>query len=183
MDDLAVLVPAHVELALVLVRPFLGHVVRGVACARGVVQEERLIGCGDVGVLDELDGLVGQVAAQVIAFLRLLGLLDRVVVVGQLREPLVGFAAQETVVALEAAPERPAVVGSGCRGMFGRGQVPLADAESVVAFLQQHLADHAPVEGQHAVIAGVAGGGLGDRGQPDRMVVAPGQDAAARRRA
>ena len=61
--------------------------------------------------------------------------------------------------------------------------MPLADAEGVVAFLHQHLAEHAPVEGQDAVVAGVAGGGLGDRGQPDRVVVAPGQDAAARRRA
>ena len=181
VDDLAVLVPAHVELALVLVRPFLGHVVRGMSCARGVVQEERLIGCGDVSVLDELDRLVGQVAAQVVAFLRLPGLLDRVVVIGQLWEPLVGFAAQKTVVALEAAPERPAVVGTGCRGVFGGRQVPLADTEGVVAFLQQHLADHAPVEGQHAVVAGVTGGGLGNRGQPDRMVIAPGQDAATRR--
>ncbi len=113
----------------------------------------------------------------------MLGLLDRVVVVGQLGEPLVGFAAQEAVVALEAAPERPAVVGSGGGGVFGGRQVPFPDAEGVVALLQQHLAEHAPVEGQDAVVAGVAGGGLGDRGQPDRVVVAPGQDAAARGRA
>ena len=157
--------------------------VRRVAGAGGVVQEERLIGRGDVGVLDELDGLVGQVGAQVIAFLRLLGLLDGVVVVGQLREPLIGFAAQEAVVALEAAAQRPAVIGAGGGGVLGRRQVPLADAEGVVAFLQQHLADHAPVEGQDAVVAGVAGGGLGDRRQPERVVVAPGQDAAARGRA
>ena len=183
VDDLAVLVPAHVELALVLVRPFLGHMVRRVAGARGVIQEERLVRRVDLRILDELDGLVGQVDAQVVALLRRLGLLDLVVVVGQLRIPLVGFAAQEAVVALEAAPERPAVVGPGRRRVFGGRQVPLADAEGVVALLQQHLAEHAPVKGQDAVVAGVAGGGLGDRGQPDRVVVAPGQDAAARRRA
>ena len=113
VDDLAVLVPAHVELALVLVRPLLGHVVRGVAGAGGVIQEEGLVRRVDLRILDELDGLVGQVDAQVVALLRRLGLLDLVVVVGQLRIPLVGFAAQEAVETLEAAPERPAVVGPG----------------------------------------------------------------------
>ncbi len=183
VDDLAVLVPTHVELALVLIGPLLGHVVRGMAGARGVVQEEGLVRRVDLRILDELDGLVGQVDAQVVALLRRLGLLDLVVVVGQLRIPLVGFAAQEAVETLEAAPERPAVVGPGRCRVFGRRQVPLPDAEGVVALLQQHLAEHAPVEGQDAVVAGVAGGGLGDRGQADRVVVAPGQDAAARRRA
>ena len=76
VDDLAVLVPAHVELALVLVGPFLRHVVRGVAGAGGVIQEERLIRRIDLRILDELDRLVGQVDAQVVAFLRRLGLLD-----------------------------------------------------------------------------------------------------------
>ena len=94
-----------------------------------------------------------------------------------------GFAAQEAVETLEAAPERPAVVGPGRCRVFGGRQVPLPDAEGVVALLHQHLAEHAPVKGQDAVVAGVAGGGLGDRGQADRVVVAPGQDAAARRRA
>ena len=43
-----------------------------VAGARGVVEKEGLVRCIDVGVLNELDGLVGQVDAQVIAFLRCL---------------------------------------------------------------------------------------------------------------
>ena len=81
------------------------------------------------------------------------------VIVGQFGIPLVGFAAQEAVVALEAVAERPAVVRAGGRRVFGGCQVPFADAEGVVAFLQQHLADHAPVKGQDAVVAGVAGGG------------------------
>ena len=183
MDDLAVLFPAAVELALVLVRPLLGHVVRRVTGAGGVVQEEGLVGRVDVRVLDELDRLVGQIDAQMVAVLRQCRLLDLVVVVGQFRIPLVGLATQEAVVALEAATERPAVVGAGGGRVLGRRQVPLADAEGVVAVLQQHLADHRPVEGQDAVVARVAGGGLGDRRQAERVVVAPGQDAAPRRRA
>ena len=183
VDDLAVLVPTHVELALVLVRPLLGHVVRSVPGTRGVVEEERLVRRIDVCVLDELDGLVGQVDAQVVALRRRLGLLDLMVVVGQFRIPLVGLAAHETVVALETAAERPAVVGPGRRHVLGGRQVPFAHAEGVVALRRQHLTEHALVEGQDAVVAGVAGGGLGDRGQPDGVVIAPGEDAAARRRA
>ena len=183
VDDLAVLVPAHVELALVLVRPFLGHMVRRVAGARGVVEEEGLVRCIDVGVLNELDGLVGQVDAQVIAFLRCLLRFDCVVVVDQLRIPLVGIAAQETVVALEAAAKRPAVVRTCCRLMFGRRQVPLADAKGIITLRQQHLADHALVERQDGVVAGVPSRSLGDRAKTHRVVIAPGGNTGTRRRA
>ena len=47
-DLLAQLVPAHVELALELVDPFLGRLVRRVAAAGHVIDEERLIGSGGV---------------------------------------------------------------------------------------------------------------------------------------
>ena len=42
---LALHIPAVVELALVLVRPLLGHMVRRVTGTRGEVHEERLVGC------------------------------------------------------------------------------------------------------------------------------------------
>ncbi len=163
VDDLAVLLPAAVELALVLVGPLLGHVVRRVSGAGGVVHEERLVGRVDMRVLDELDRLVRQVDADVVALFGKCGLLDLMVVVGELRIPLVRLTAEETVVALEATAERPAIVGPGSGGVLGRSQVPLAHAEGVVALLQEHLGQHRPIEGQNAVVAGVAGGGLGDR--------------------
>ena len=155
MDDLAVVLPAAVELALVLISPLLRHMVRRMTGAGGVVEEEGFVGGVDVRVLDELDRLVGQIDAQMVAVLRQCGLLDLVVVVGQFRIPLVGLATEEAVVALEAATKRPAVVGAGGGGVLGRRQVPFAHTEGVVAFLYQHLADHAPIEGQNAVVAGV----------------------------
>ena len=153
VDDLAVLVPAGVELALVLVGPLLGDMVRRVAGAGAVVQVERLVRRVDVGVLDELDRPVGQVGAQVVAVLGLRRLLDRVVVVDQFGEPLVGVAAEEAVEALEPAAERPPVVRPGRRLMLRRRQMPLADQERVVAVRQQHLAQHALVERQDGVVA------------------------------
>ena len=52
---------ALVELALVLVGPLRGHVVRRVTGARREVHEERLVGIDDLGRLDEADRLVGEV--------------------------------------------------------------------------------------------------------------------------
>ena len=180
---LAVGVPAVVELALVLVGPFLGHLVRRVVGAGGEVQEERLVRRDLLEVGDELDGLVGQIDGQVIALLGRLRRLDLVVVVDQVGIVLVGVAAEEAVVALEAAAERPAVVGAGRADLLGRGQVPLADAERVVAMRQQHLGQEAVLERDGAVGAGVARRALGDARHAVGVVVAPGQHARARRRA
>ena len=135
VDDLAVFVPAHIEFTLVLVRPLLGNMMRGMPGPRGVIHVEGLVRRVDVRILDEFNGFIGQVAAQVVALLWRAGRFHGVVVVGQLGEPLVGFAAQEAVKTFEAAPERPAVVGSGCSGVFGGRQVPFPDAEGVVALL------------------------------------------------
>ncbi len=74
---LAQLVPSLVELALVLVGPVLGDVVRGVGGARGEIDEERLV--GDQGLLlgDPGNRLIGHVRHQVVALFRRLRHLDR----------------------------------------------------------------------------------------------------------
>ena len=63
----AQLVPALVELALVLVRPFLRHVVRRVGGAGREVDEERLVGNERLLLADPVDRLVGHVLHEVIA--------------------------------------------------------------------------------------------------------------------
>ena len=157
---LAIGLPAIVELALVLVGPFLAHVMRRVHGPGAEVHEEGLVGRHLFGVGDEADGLVHQVLGDVIALLRRLGRLHLVVVVDQFRVVLVGLAAEKAVVALKAAAQRPAVVGAGRRDLVGRGQVPLADGVGVVAVLQQDLRQKAVLEGDVAVGAGIAGRGL-----------------------
>ena len=93
---LAQLVPALVELALVLVGPFLGHVVRGVAGARREIHEERLVGHQRLLLARPLDRLAGHVVGEVIALLgRLLRFDGRGALVDR-RVPLVGLAADET---------------------------------------------------------------------------------------
>ena len=95
-------VPAVVELARVLVGPFLGHLVRRVVGAGGEVQEERFVGRDLFQIRDELDRLVRQIGGEVVALLRRLRRLDLVVVEDQVRVVLVGVAAEEPVVAVEA---------------------------------------------------------------------------------
>ena len=139
---LSVGVPAGVELALVAVGPLLRHVVGSVRRAGREVHEERLLGGIHVRVEDLLDRVVGQVLAEVVALLRRPRLRDRRVVLGQVGIPLVGLAAEEAVEALEPAAERPAVERARRGVVLRRRQVPLAEAERVVAVLEQHLGQH-----------------------------------------
>ncbi len=143
---LAVGVPAVVELAGVLVGPLLGHVVRRVRRAEAEVQVEGLVGVDLPGVGDELDRLVDEVRGEVVALLGRRRRLDLVVVVDEVGIPLARVAAEEAVEALEAARQRPAVVGSGRGLLVARRQVPLADHVGVVAVLEQHLREHAVLE-------------------------------------
>ena len=172
---LAVALVAHVEAALVLLDPLLGGVVGGVGGAGAEVHEERLVGHDHLGVFDELDRLVGEVGGQVVAVLGHRRLLHRVVVVDQVRVPLVGLAAQEPVVALEAAADRPVALGRGHVHLVGRDQVPLAEHVGVPAALAQHLGDGGALEGDVAVGVGEPRGRLGDAGHAVGGVVAAGQ--------
>ena len=175
--------PAVVEHAGVPVRPFLGHVVRRVRRSEAEVQVERLAGIHLLGVGDELDRPVDEVLGEVVPLLRRPRRLDLVVVVDEVRIPLARVPAEEAVEALEAAAQRPAVEGADGRLLVARGQMPLPHHERAVAVLDEHLREQAVLERDHAVVAGIAGGQLGDRRHAVGVVVAPGDDARAARRA
>ena len=91
-DHLAVGVPAVIELALVLVGPLFGDVMRSVHGSRAEVHEERFVGRHLLGFSNKTDGFVYQVFRQVIAFFRCFFLLDNVVVVDQFRVILLRVA-------------------------------------------------------------------------------------------
>ena len=181
--QLAVRLVPHVELALVLVGPLLRRVVRRVARARAVVEEERLLRRDRLRVLDERERLVGDVDAEVVALLRRGRLLDRVVVVHEIRIPLVGLGAEEAVEALEPAPDRPLPAHRREVHLVLGAQVPLADHVGVPTALAEHLGDVAALERDVAARVGEAGRGFGDAGHAVRRVVAAGQQARTRRRA
>jgi hypothetical protein len=82
----------------------------------------------------------------VVALLWRVGLVDRVVVVHEIRIPLVRLAPEKAVEALEAAPEGPAALpGRQVRLLRGR-EVPFADGVGVPAPLAQHLRGEAVLE-------------------------------------
>ena len=133
---LAVGVPAVVELALVLVRPLLGDVVRRVRGARRVVDEPRLVGVVGADRVDPLDRLVGDVVREVVELpvLALRHADDRVVLDDD-RVVLAGRAGQEAPPVVEAPGLRPVVERArGAHRATGR-QVPLAEAAGDVAVL------------------------------------------------
>ena len=176
-------VPALVELARVPVRPFLRHVVRRVRGAEAQMQVERLGRVDLLDVGDELHRLVDQVLAEVVPLLGRARRLHLVVVIHQVRIPLAGIPAQEAVVALEAAPQRPPVIGARGRLLVARRQVVLPDHERAVAVLEEHLGQEAVLERDHAVVPGIAARQLRDAGHRVAVMVAAGQDARPARRA
>ena len=99
-DALAHRVPAVVELALVLVGPLLGDVVRPVAGAGRPVHEEGLVGREGAVLAQPGERLVRQVLAQVV--LLVVRRLDRIGVLEQARLPLRGLAGEEAVEVVEA---------------------------------------------------------------------------------
>ncbi len=170
---------AHVESPLVLGDPLRRGVVGGMARARRVVEQERLLGGDRLRVTDELNRLVGEIHGQVIALLGRPRLIDGVVVVDQIRIPLAGLGPQEPVPALEAAPARP-VATRRCEVHLVIGtQVPLADHVGVPAELAENLGQHAVLGGNRAAGVREADGRLGDAGHAVAGVVAAGQQARA----
>ena len=105
------------------------------------------------------------------------------VVVDEVGVPLVVVGAEEAVVAVEAAAERPVVVRTGAVLRLCRHEVPLAERERAVAVRTEHLRQQCGALGDAPPVVGEAVGGLRDARHPHRMVVATGQQARARRRA
>ena len=117
---LAIDVPALVELALVLVRPFLRHMMRRVVRSRREIEEERLVRRDLLQICDEADRLVGKVRREVVAFFRRFRRLDLMIVINEVGIILMRVAAEKAIIALEAASERPTVIRTGGADLLGR---------------------------------------------------------------
>ena len=104
--DAVLLVPG-VEVAPVLFDPLLRRVMRRVCRAGSEVHEEGPVWVRLLSVGDESDRGVGAILREVVPILRRRRLLDVVVVGNEVGVPLVRLAAEEPVVAVETATERP----------------------------------------------------------------------------
>ena len=162
-DLLAQRVPAGVEAALVLVRPLLGHVVRGVGGARGVVHEERLVGHERLLLADPGDGLVGHVLGEVVALRGGRRRLERGGALVDGGVVLVGLAADEAVEVLEARC-RSATASNGPIGLVCHTGTSwhLPNWAVRVAVEPQGLGQRGGGVRAHRAVARRRGGDLGD---------------------
>ncbi len=139
------------------------------------VGEEGPVGPDGDRVVDEPDGVVDQVLAQVVAVVGGGGGLDVMVVVDEVGGELVRLALEEAVEPVEAPLERPLVEGAGRRGVLHGAQVPLADRERGVALVTEYLGHGGGVVRDLPAHVGVAAVEVGDGAHPDRVVVASGE--------
>ena len=179
---LAQLFPAHVELAVELVDPFLRRLVRRMAAARHIIEEERLVGRGGVELPHVMDGVVREIGGEVVT-----GLADprinRARVAVEIGRPLVGLAAEEAIKVLEAQSDRPLVEGPGRAVLVGRNVVVLAEPGCRVAVVAKNPADRGVLRTDDGIVARIAGRQFADHAIADLVMVAPGDQRRARRRA
>ena len=183
VDLRSICVPAIVEHALVLVGPLARNLVRCVRGARAEVSKERFLWGDLLGVGDEPDHAISQVGSEVITLFRSLRRRDLVVVVHEVRVVLARVAAHESVEALEAARERPAIVRSRGAALLARREVPLADGEGVVSVRLEDLRKETVLERNEPVGARKTRRPFGDARHRVRVVITPRDDARATRRA
>ena len=172
-----------VEAAGVLVRPLLGHVVRGVRRAGREVGEERLVGHQRLLLAHPVDRLVGHVAHEVVALLGRAPRLDRGRPLIERRVVLVRLAADEAVEVLEAAARGPVLERPQRAGLPHRDLVALAELGGRVAVQLEDLRERSAVVRPLGAVARSRGGDLGDAAHADHVMVAPAQERRPRRRA
>ena len=178
---LAELVPALVELALVLVQPLLRRRVRRVGAARGVVHEERPVRGHRPRALHPGDGLVRDVRAEVVVRVARHAELGRPV--HEVRVEQRVLARDEAVELLEPLPCRPAVERPADARLPRRGLVALAEHGRAVPPLTQDLGERGDAQRPDRRIARVRRGPVHHGARAALVLVAAGEQGVAAGRA
>ena len=177
---LALHVPAVGEQRVVLQDQLTRGLVRRVAGTQRQPLQPRGTRCIGLLLGQVADGLVDQVLAEVVAGLVRAGRVDGRVVAHQFGRVLVGLGVHEAVEAVEAAAQRPAVVGAARARLRQRRHVPLAQHRGAPAVRAQHLGDGAGLLGDLAAVARKAAVEVGQAAHAHRVVVAPAEQRRAR---
>ena len=180
---LALDVPAVAENRVVLHDEVARRLMRRVACAEGDPCQPWLIGPRRDVIGDESDRLIDQIFGEVIAALIRARHRDARIVTHQLGRILIRLGVHETVIAIEAAAERPAVEWSRWPRLGQRRDVPFAEHVVAIAVRPQHLGNGAGLARDLAAIARITAVEIGKAADADGMVIAPGEQGRARRRA
>ena len=107
------------------------------------------------------------------------GRVDSFVAEEEFGSPLARLAEEEAVVAVEAALQRPVIVGSGGRLHGAEDEVPLAHAHRAVAAGPEHFGQGAGLASDESGGVGEAVVHLGHASDADGVVVASGEQAGA----
>src|SRR5262245_58615155 len=91
------------------------------------VEKERFVGGDLLAVRDHSARAFDEIGSQVVTLLGRCGRLDLVIVVNEVRVVLARVTPEKAVVALETAPERPAIVRTRGAGLLGGREVPFPD--------------------------------------------------------
>ena len=156
---LAHLVPTLIELALVLVRPFLWNVVRSMRRAGRKIDKEGLIGHQRLLLANPINRVVGHVVGQVIAFFGGLVWFDRDRVPVERGRVPIRLAAEKAVEMLEpAAAGRPGVERPHGTGFPDGHLMALAELRGRIAVQFQGHGQRRGAVGANRVIARRGGG-------------------------
>mmetsp|Transcript_89103 Transcript_89103/g.224978 ORF Transcript_89103/g.224978 Transcript_89103/m.224978 type:complete len:256 (-) Transcript_89103:362-1129(-) len=175
--------PPHVKLALVLVRPSAGDVVRPMSSSRSKVDEEGAVWSESTVVPDELDCLGGQVLCEVIPLFRCVRRFDGVRVLIQARFVLRCLTRKETIEVAESQACRVHVKRSGPEQVIDRSVVPLTKSRGVVPIAREHLGNRCCRFRDSAAVAGKSGSQLSDLAAPNGMRIPPSQERGSGGRA
>jgi len=150
--------------------------------AGGEIGEKRLFRIQRFRALDPVDGAVGKVGGEMVVFV-IRWAVDERIILDEMRIILMRLATDEAVEIIEAHGVRPMVERT-LRARFDiRRVVPFAEHRGVIAVQAQHLGDAGGGFRPPAIIAGIAGGKIGNNAEPHGMMVAPGEQGGARGRA
>ena len=106
-------VPAGIEAAAVFGDVLGRRLMRRMGRTKGEIEKKRFFRDQRFLVAHETDRMIDQIFGEVIAVFRALWLVDRMIVVVKLGHKLVGLALLKTIEAIEAATQRPLIVGPG----------------------------------------------------------------------
>ena len=165
--------PTVVERPGIFVGPLLGDVMRSVHCARGEVDQHRLVRRGVAPSTQVRDRLIGEIFGQVVA--RLVGWLDGCGVFEQPRFVLRRLRGHETIEVVETMTRRPPIEWAVSIHMIDRRVMPFSERGSAVAVAAQDFGDRGRRSWDCTDVSVEVGGVLRYLTKPDRMMVAAGQ--------
>src|SRR3974390_2741162 len=116
--------------------------------------------------------MIDQVFGEVIALLRAIRGRDETIIFDQVRIPLIRFAAEKAVEAIEPFLQRPLFAGGARSDILLGDVVILPEPESAPTAILQDLPDGCRLVGKTPVRAGKTAGCLGDRSHAVQVVVA-----------